>query len=41
MDPALSDGLILRIGAGDSVPYGSIVAIHDAGNAKNMRVAIR
>lgn len=41
MDAALSDGLILRIGAGDSVPYGSIVAVHDAGNAKNMRVAIR
>lgn len=41
MDAALSDGLILRIGAGDSVPYGAIVAIHDAGNAKNMRIAIR
>lgn len=41
MDPTLSDGLILRIGASDEVPYGSIVAIHDAGNAKNMRVAIR
>lgn len=40
MDPAMSDGLILRIGASDEVPYGSIVAIHDAGNAKQMRVAI-
>lgn len=41
MDPSLSEGLILRIGASDDVPYGSIVAVHDAGNAKNMRVAIR
>lgn len=41
MDPGMSDGLILRIGASDDVPYGSIVAVHDAGNAKNMRVAIR
>ena len=41
MDPTLSDGLILRIGASDDVPYGSIVEIHDAGNAKKMRVAIR
>lgn len=41
MDPVLSEGLILRIGASDDVPYGAIVAIHDAGNAKKMRVAIR
>jgi biopolymer transport protein ExbD len=41
MDPVLSAGLILRIGASDDVPYGAIVAIHDAGNAKKMRVAIR
>jgi biopolymer transport protein ExbD len=41
MDPTLSDGLVLRIGARDEVPYGSIVALHDAGSAKNMRVAIR
>lgn len=41
MDPLLSEGLILRIGASDDVPYGSIVSVHDAGNAKKMRVAIR
>lgn len=41
MDPLLSEGLILRIGASDDVPYGSIVAVHDAGNGKKMRVAIR
>jgi len=41
MDPAMSEGLIVRIGAGDEVPYGAIVALHDAGNAKGMRVAIR
>lgn len=41
MDPAMGQGLILRVGAGDEVPYGAIVALHDAGNAKGMRVAIR
>tara|TARA_A100000171_G_C2138887_1_gene152860 strand:+ start:613 stop:1074 length:462 start_codon:yes stop_codon:yes gene_type:complete len=41
MDADLSEGLILRIGASDEVPYGAIVAVHDAGNAKKMRVAIR
>lgn len=41
MDAALSEGLILRIGASDDVPYGAVVAVHDAGNAKKMRIAIR
>ena len=41
MDPAMSEGLILRIGASDEVPYGSIVALHDAGNRVGMRVAVR
>lgn len=41
MDPTLSEGLILRLAARDEVPYGAVVTIHDAGSAKNMRVAIR
>ena len=41
MDPSASDGLILRIGASDEVPYGSIIALHDAGSAQGMRVALR
>ncbi len=41
MDDADAQGLILRVGADDRVPYGSIVALHDAGTRKNMRVAIR
>lgn len=41
MDPTLSEGLILRIGASDEVPYGSVVSLHDAGSRMGMRVAIR
>lgn len=41
MDPSASEGLILRIDAGDEVPYGSVIALHDAGSARGMRVAIR
>jgi biopolymer transport protein ExbD len=36
-----SAGLILRIGAGDDVPYGSIVALHEAGTGRDMRVVVR
>lgn len=41
MDQDEAEGLILRIGAGDEVPYGSIIALHDAGSSQGMRVAVR
>jgi len=41
MDPTLCEGLILRLGASDEVPYGSIVSVHDVGTSKGMRVTIR
>lgn len=41
MDPAASEGLILRIASSDDVPYGSVIALHDAGTAQGMRVALR
>ena len=41
MDPAMSEGLILRLGASDDVPYGAMVAVQDAGNAAGMKLAIR
>ena len=41
MDPAMSEGLILRLGASDDVLYGAMVAVQDAGNAAGMKLAIR
>ena len=41
MDPRDTRGLVLRIGAGDRVPYGSVVALHEAASARQIRVALR
>lgn len=41
MGEGTSEGLILRIGSDDAVPYGSIVALHEAGTGRGMRVVVR
>lgn len=37
----VSEGLIVRIGASDGVPFGAVVAVHEAGHARGMRVSVR